>query len=119
MSKQTQTKTEKQLEHIIQLIPIARPATHINDAEIRALICRSCQVLLDDYSEESDLNPLKAMILQTFSSGTGVTDAFPVFDKERDDLSIYWNTMVQKQVMTFEHESFLVMNWNNNKSSRD
>lgn len=115
MSKATQTQTEKNLQHFIELIPVTRPATHINDAEIRALICRSCQDLLDDYSEESNADPFKATTVHLLSSQPEQTDAFPIFDKQRKDLSLYWNTMVQKQVLTFEHESFLVMNWNSNK----
>jgi hypothetical protein len=114
MRKDTRKKTEKTVEPIIELLPLTQTVHHLDDNEIRELVCRSCQDLMDDYSEEAYPNPLRAMILQSVSEKADVRNALSICDKSRSDLSLYWNTMVQKQILIFEHESFLVMNWNNN-----
>jgi hypothetical protein len=112
MRNQEIKKINQPMGTVIQLVPIKTPAHEINDAEIRHLVARSCQDLLDDYSGDEYMDAFHVLNLQKSIRKTDTPSSFPICEPHRTDLSMYWDLMVQKQLLTFDHESHLVMQLN-------
>jgi hypothetical protein len=112
MSREIAKKNETKNGPVIELIPVKNPVSPFNDATIREVVLRSNQDVLNDYSEDLFPESLSALMLQKAAIGNESTHTFPICDRRRTDLSMYWNTMVQKYLLVFDHESQLVMHLN-------
>jgi len=106
-------KMEQKVDLVIELTPVNTLGKHFNDAEIRDLMVRSNQDLLEDYSGDNYTDAFRILALQSALRGSQDTGSFPICDPKRTDLSMHWNVLVQKRLLVFDHESQFVLNLSN------
>jgi hypothetical protein len=110
-------RTNADTESILQSgKPLKRPA-HFDDSSIRMLV-RSFYLNFEEHELEMQLaNHMDSLMIPSFLTDNVKNWMRDIQLQDRADLALFWELHIHKQIVYFDQESYILLNWNQNQQT--
>ena len=94
--------------------PLKQPA-NFDDSSIRTLV-RSFYLNFEEHDLESQLaNHMESLLIPSFLTSNVKNWMRDIQLQDRADLALFWELHIHKQIVYFDQESYILLNWNQNQ----